>query len=432
MYCDYLLFFVILFGGGFLAHGIYALVSKERLDDVLQALYSFTGTPIKLIDPGGVQLEQFGKTKYCDVLGKYPPCKNQCVSLQLKASQYGRQSGEAYIFSCPYGLNLIAFPLTGKGMVFGSVILGPFLMDSPDHSMLNTLAEEFSIQTSTLLRAYDALADIQIIPPAKVNDLSKLLFYLLSPLIPSERALLLQAKEKLSQQSRINETIQMYKEQGLTPDQNNYYHLETYLLSKVKTGNVQKAKDILNEVIGYTFFTEGKNIDAIRTRSIELVILLSHIALASDTRAESIFEISSRFLLLISQEKDFENLCYLLQEMVEDYTDIMFHENDMSNYHIRKALQFMAENYAQQLTLEIVAEHVKLSPSYFSTLFRRVTGISFRSWLCQIRVEESKLLLLHTNFPLSDIAIAVGFTDQSYYCKVFKRIVGITPGKYRG
>lgn len=414
-----------------MANGIYALISRERLNDILQTLHSFTEIPIQLIDPGGACLESFGKAKYCGVLGETPLCGSNCAAGLSKASQYAQQSGGAYIFSCQAGLDLIAFPLTDKGDILGSVIVGPFLMDHPDHTMLSALVEEFPLPAPVLLKAYDTLSDMQPVPPSRVNDLSKLLSYLLSPLIPSERALLLQAKEKLSQQSRINETIQMYKEQDFLPDQSYFYRREANLLCKVKNGNIREAKSLLNETIGYMIFAAGRDIEVVRTRSVELTILLSHIALESGARAGNIYELNSKFLPLINHEKNLEDLCYLLQNVVECFMDTMFHESDKGNYHIRQALQFMAENYAQQITLEMVAEHVELSPSYFSTLFRRTTGVSFRSHLCQIRVEESKHLLLHTRYSLSDIAVAVGFTDQSYYCKVFKRIVGITPGKYR-
>lgn len=414
-----------------MANGIYALISKERLNDILQTLYSFTGIPIQLVDPQGASLETFGRAAYCGVLGGNPPCGDSCAELLSKASLYAQQSGDTYIFSCHAGLDLIAFPLTNKGDILGSVIVGPFQMDRPDHTILAALAEEFFLPAPVLLKAYDALSDMRPVPPSQVNDLSKLLSYLLSPLIPSERALLLQAKEKLSQQSRINETIQLYKEQGVVPNQNHFYHQEADLLSKVKNGNLRDARALLNETIGYMLFSDGRNIEAIRTRATDLTIQISHIALESGARADDIYELNSRFLRSINQENNLEELCFLLQDVIEGFMSTMTQESDRGNHHIRQALQFMAENYVQQITLEMVAEHVGLSPSYFSTLFRRTTGSSFRSYLCRIRVEESKHLLLHTEYSLSDIAVAVGFTDQSYYSRVFKRIVGITPGKYR-
>ena len=91
----------------------------------------------------------------------------------------------------------------------------------------------------------------------------------------------------------------------------------------------------------------------------------------------------------------------------------------------------MQDNYSEHLELAQVAEYVGLSPSYFSALFKQIVGVSFREQLCRIRVEESKRLLLQKDYSLVDIALAMGFPDQSYYSKVFKRIVGVTPGKYR-
>ena len=101
------------------------------------------------------------------------------------------------------------------------------------------------------------------------------------------------------------------------------------------------------------------------------------------------------------------------------------------NPYIRNALQYMSNNYDQHLDLKIVADHIGLSPSYFSTLFRKTVGISFREHLNWIRVEESKSLLLGKKHTLAEIALSMGFPDQSYYCKVFKKYVGVTPGQYQ-
>ena len=78
-----------------------------------------------------------------------------------------------------------------------------------------------------------------------------------------------------------------------------------------------------------------------------------------------------------------------------------------------------------------MAEEAGLSPNHFSSLFHKVVGPSFREYLCRVRVEESKRLLLSTDYTLADIAAAMGFADQSSFCKAFKRIMGISPGKYR-
>lgn len=126
-----------------------------------------------------------------------------------------------------------------------------------------------------------------------------------------------------------------------------------------------------------------------------------------------------------------DELCYLLQDMVESFMDAMFSAKDKGNVYVRKALQYIALNYETDLTLTKVAEYLGVSPNYFSTLFHKTVGESFREHLCRVRIEESKRLLLSTDIPLNQISLAIGFSDQSYYCKVFKRITGLSPGEYR-
>ena len=78
------------------------------------------------------------------------------------------------------------------------------------------------------------------------------------------------------------------------------------------------------------------------------------------------------------------------------------------------------------------AKEVGISPNHFSSLFHKTVGVSFRDYLSQVRVEESKRLLLYTDYSLADIAASMGFPDQSNFSKVFKRFTGMSPGRYRG
>ena len=90
-----------------------------------------------------------------------------------------------------------------------------------------------------------------------------------------------------------------------------------------------------------------------------------------------------------------------------------------------------ANLYDIVVTLEDVANEVHLAPSYFSTLFKQSTGSSFREYLNMVRIEESKRLLMTTEHSISDIALATGFEDQSYFTKIFKKHTGLTPKQYR-
>lgn len=413
--------------------GVFSFISRDRVADVLGNLQAFTGLAIQLIDSGGGVLMSFGQSPpYCAVLKDRIFRRGECAQLHMKAGQHARVLGEAYVFSCHANLNHIAFPLMNRGELLGSVIIGPFLMDAPDSTLVSDLAERRQIGPTLALELYDELGGLEVLPPVRVNQLMKLTDHLLSPLLPGERALLLATRQKMSQQARINETIQIYKEEQ--PDQSvaYFYQKEKQLLEKLRTGTVQEVKGLLNDLIGYVLFSEGGNLDAVRIRSIELTTLLSRVAIDGGARTDSIFHLDTVFLSQLYREQELEDMCMLMQEVLESFMNAMFYEKDKGNPYIRKALRFMADNYNEHLELARVAEYVGLSPSYFSTMFREVVGIPFREHLCRLRVEESKHLLLSRKYSLADIALSMGFPDQSYYCKVFKRIVGVTPGKYRG
>ena len=192
-----------------------------------------------------------------------------------------------------------------------------------------------------------------------------------------------------------------------------------------------QAKALINDLLGYVLFSEGWNVSAVRFRAIELTTLLSRVALDGGANADSIFRLNEQFLELISGQNSIEDISLLLLDVAEGFMSAMFSETDKGNLHIRKALRYMAAHYAEPLRIADVAETLRLSPGYFAALFRQTVGESFNAYLMRIRIEESKLLLLSTADSLTDIAVALGFSDQSYFCKVFKKHVGISPGKYR-
>lgn len=116
---------------------------------------------------------------------------------------------------------------------------------------------------------------------------------------------------------------------------------------------------------------------------------------------------------------------------------VIFTESDedalmgIRNNKISCAIMFIERNYNKNLNLEEVAKHVNVNPSYFSYTFKKETGMCFSDYLQKIRIEKSKGLLLKSRHKIYEIAEQVGFTDEKYYFKIFKRITGVTPNQYR-
>lgn len=98
---------------------------------------------------------------------------------------------------------------------------------------------------------------------------------------------------------------------------------------------------------------------------------------------------------------------------------------------IDEAQRYVKAHFAEPLYLEMVAEIVHLSPTYFCKLFKMETGVGFSEYLAGVRIEKAKALLLQTKGSIKDIALAVGYQDDKYFSKLFRKQVGIKPSEYK-
>jgi AraC-like DNA-binding protein len=87
--------------------------------------------------------------------------------------------------------------------------------------------------------------------------------------------------------------------------------------------------------------------------------------------------------------------------------------------------------FAEALTLGDLAEAVHLHPAYLSALFKRVAGLSPLYYVARYRLDRARELLLSTDHPVAEIAVATGFRDPSYFGRAFKIQEGVTPRAYR-
>lgn len=98
---------------------------------------------------------------------------------------------------------------------------------------------------------------------------------------------------------------------------------------------------------------------------------------------------------------------------------------------LRRALEFMHDNYARELALEEIAAAAYLSEYHFARLFKQVTGATPHVYLSNLRIEKARRLLVETAHPIIEVAAMVGYQSQSHFTKIFKSVTGVTPRAYR-
>lgn len=123
-----------------------------------------------------------------------------------------------------------------------------------------------------------------------------------------------------------------------------------------------------------------------------------------------------------------------LNELADKYigkeTEVV-EEEEVTNPLVREATEYMQENYARDLSLTEVAEHLRISTGYLSTLMNQNLGCGFVDYLNQVRVNRACCYLEQNQLKNYEVAYKVGFNDEKYFSKVFKKIKGMTPKEYR-
>ena len=98
---------------------------------------------------------------------------------------------------------------------------------------------------------------------------------------------------------------------------------------------------------------------------------------------------------------------------------------------IQTSIDYITEYHMENLSIQQVADVVNFSPTYFCRLFKKETGHSFVSYLTFVRIQRSVRLLRHTNYTIEQIAFDLGFNTPSYFSTIFKKVVGLSPSEYR-
>jgi AraC family transcriptional regulator len=98
---------------------------------------------------------------------------------------------------------------------------------------------------------------------------------------------------------------------------------------------------------------------------------------------------------------------------------------------LRRAIEFIHDNFGRDLALEEIAGAAYLSEYHFARLFKQIIGTTPHGYLANLRIEKARKLLSETAIPIIEIAAMVGYQSQSHFTKIFKSVTGLTPKAYR-
>ncbi len=207
---------------------------------------------------------------------------------------------------------------------------------------------------------------------------------------------------------------------------------ESALVSAIKLGAQNDVNNLVEELLS-PLHEQNLSLSQLQLYFLEILTALLRLSRMSGVDMSAVFGPDFSGSVHISDFASPKEMadwvltrCLCLQQLIEQK------RTDTAGLSIEKAKLFIQTNYAQpDLSVEMLCGHLHLSPAYFSTLFKRETGMSFTSYVTEVRMDQASILLRSGDEKTYQIAQQVGYVDANYFSYVFKRHFGVSPTKYR-
>lgn len=342
-------------------------------------------------------------------------------TLHYGCSEAYRWNGK-YVFYCPKGLVFAAASITDEqGELSGGMVLGPVVMGE----MNDTLE---TIGDPSLARAVSSLPQWDT---RRVRSAQEILCAVASTVSGTRQGLY--GSYVFEQEKMLSELYEMKNElQSGREDSEFLIRSEKQLNALIAQQDKDGAQKLLNEMLGYIFFTGQADLFTIKARLIEMLVLLSRSAIDAGAGVQEILLFNEQNIRQIKKIATIEDLSAWVTVIMRRFVQYSFDFSSIKHSDIMyKIMQYIKANYDRKITLDDIASCVYLSRSYVSSMFKEEMGEGLFAYLNRVRVEKSKVLLLNESVSLANVGGLCGFEDQSYFTKVFKGIVGVSPKKFR-
>lgn len=200
-------------------------------------------------------------------------------------------------------------------------------------------------------------------------------------------------------------------------------------VKQYKEKNAKTAVESLHQFMQCQYGVMVSSIKGIYFRFIEALFQKAEFSVGNEKKMDA--EIVGLIWEKFNNLNCLESCQHYLEEETEEYFKNV-EELAENNKTMIRAISYIQSNYGNpKLCLEGIAEHVYLSPNYFSRLFKIKMGKTLGQYITDTRVSHAKKLLGDRTLKLYDVAVMCGYEDANYFTKIFKKSEGMTPSEYR-
>ncbi|NLU07074.1 MAG: helix-turn-helix domain-containing protein [Clostridiales bacterium] len=351
------------------------IINVNNFQKIQDAISKVAGTSLLTVDYKGTPVTKHSNcSDFCKLIRTNCNYSKLCEKCDSRGGLEAARLQHPYVYICHMGLIVFAIPIIVDNQYLGALVGGQILIKGNyEKNELECISEDMFAKARLFnkKKIEESYKKIKTFSLDKIKSIANMIFLISNYIV--EEALL---KIKLNE---MNEEI-----------------LRTSKNKNVEETLLKMKLNEMSEIISMT----GRNKN------------MKDINIMREKESDRVYN------LIDAHNKEIYNNTFEVKEQ-------------RNNIILKPALEYIKNNCCHSISLDEMASLCNISSSYFSKLFKKVTGENFSNYINKLRMKKAKELLESSDISIKNLSIDLGFEDCGYFVKVFKKIVGVTPSSYR-
>jgi len=410
------------------------IVTGEQFARIERGFQRHFGMGLELVRPDGTRVRKMCskdcRPEFCKLIQTSVPGSKRCRQDRIRSLNLAFETGQPYISFCHAGIVNVCIPIMDKDIAAGGLFFGKCLWQDLTDEIVADIRKRLAGLRIGAHKLLDTARTLPVVSGREIHKAAEFLFILLYEVADLDPRVVTWRRQRTRQQAEIGEYIQQSKRDGA---ETRYpYEAERQLIGKVKIGDRTGAREMLNSILGTIMFQNPGDINILKARLVELLSILSRAAVEGGVDIQLMLEKNVDYINKVVNIDNQQDICAWISSALNDFIESVYSSQDaVKMTQIRPAIDFIDIHYDRPLTLADIAKAAFLSVSRLAHLFKEQMGITIIDYLTSVRIDHARRLLLTTEKSCSIICFEVGYNNQSYFTRIFKETVGMTPRQFR-
>lgn len=342
--------------------------------------------------------------------------------------EYAKTSYKPLVLGSDMGLMWCAVFEADKAELQSIYLIGPVYNTDVSVSFLEDSAQRYHIDPAFRKQYVSIMKEISVVPSLMFQQYCLMLHYCVNGEKLNRSDIQFQPRNKAINPLPVETDIPAY-------DRSQNYLSEQMLLQLVREGNINYKQAIIqaDHLFNSTYPPHRESLQKAIIVATAFATLCIREAIQAGISTDTAYSIGCGYIDSMAQCKSLTDLTALNLSMFEDFIfRVRKHRtNPKVSSQIRFCRDYIELHAEQELRLPELARQVGYSEYYLSRKFKKEMGISISTYIKYVRVEHSKMMLVSSGMPISQIADSLHFASSSHFSESFREVTGKTPQQYR-